>query len=118
MLGPAANGPTIKYATTDAGRDLLPWLRARRPPPYRPGPAARRVDVALGKRLRQARRFVGATPQELAAAMGVSAATVRRYETGARRMSPKRFAAAVVFFGLPMSWFFSEDGAPGNTPRR
>jgi transcriptional regulator with XRE-family HTH domain len=50
--------------------------------------------------------------------MGVSAATVRRYETGARRMSPKRFAAAVVFFGLPMSWFFSEDGAPGNTPRR
>jgi transcriptional regulator with XRE-family HTH domain len=70
----------------------------------------------MGQRLRQAGRVVGAPSQELAAAMGVSVATMRRYETGASRMPPKRFAAAVVFFGLAMSWFFS-DGPPGNAPR-
>jgi DNA-binding XRE family transcriptional regulator len=118
VLGPAVNSLVMDYGTADAGREVQPWLRARRPPPYRPGPTARRVDIELGKRLRQARLFVGATRQELAAAMGVSAATVGRYETGVRRMSPKRFAAAVIFFGLPMSWFFSDDGAPGKTPRR
>ena len=70
----------------------------------------------MGQRLRQARLFVGTTLQELAAATGESVATVRRYETGAKRMSSKRCAAAVVFFGLPMSWFSSDNGPPGNTP--
>jgi hypothetical protein len=113
MHGSAVACVTMEYGTATARRMPPPWLRARRPPPYRPGPAARRVDVELGQRLRQARLFVGVTPQELAAAMGVNVATVRRYETGARRMSPKRFAAAVVFLGLPMSWFFSDNGPRG-----
>jgi hypothetical protein len=107
---------TMEYGAATAGCELPPWLRTRRPPPYRPDPDARLIDVEMGQRLRQAGRVVGATSQELAAAMGVSVATMRRYETGASRMPPKRFAAAVVFFGLPMSWFFS-DGPPGNAPR-
>lgn len=100
---------TVTYAMSGAA---AAFLRARRPPPYAHGPAARQADVALGRRLRQARRLVGVSPQELGAAMGVGAATVRRYEAGARRMSPKRFASAVVFLGLPVSWYFRDDEAP------
>ncbi len=87
-------------------------LRARRAPPYRPGPAARAVDIAVGARLRRARLLTGASRRQLGEAMGVGAETVRRYETGARRMSPVRLAAAVRFLGLPLSWFFREDGPP------
>jgi ribosome-binding protein aMBF1 (putative translation factor) len=88
------------------------FLRARRPPPYRPGPASRALDVAVGARLRQARRLVGMSPEQLGQAIGVSAETVRRYETGARRMSPARLAAAVRFLGFSLAWFFGSDEPP------
>jgi DNA-binding XRE family transcriptional regulator len=87
-------------------------LRARRPPPYRSDASGRAVDTALGARLREARRLAGTTRQQLAEALGVTAGTVARYETGARRMSPMRLAAAVRFLGMPISWFFREDGPP------
>ncbi len=86
-------------------------LWARKPPSYRPE-RARAIDVTLGARLRQARLLVGASRQQLGEAIGVSAATVRRYEAGARRISPTRLAAAVRFLGLPLSWFFREDEPP------
>lgn len=87
-------------------------LRARRPPPYRPGPAARQVDALVGRRLRQARGLAGATREQLGEAIGVSAGTVRRYESGARRMPPARIVAAGRFLGFALSWFFREDDAP------
>ncbi|MGO8914598.1 MAG: helix-turn-helix domain-containing protein [Stellaceae bacterium] len=93
------------------------FLRTRRPPPYRPGPAARQVDAAIGRRLRQARRLLGASRGQLGKAIGVSAETVRRYETGARRMPPARFAAAIRFLGFGLSWFFRDDDPPA-PPRR
>jgi DNA-binding XRE family transcriptional regulator len=83
------------------------FLRARRPPPYRPSPSP--VDARLGRRLRAARELLGITQKQLGAAMGVSAAMVRRYESGARPLTPARFAAAVSFLGLPLSWFFRSD---------
>jgi DNA-binding XRE family transcriptional regulator len=89
------------------------FLRAPKPPPYTPGPGARELAIELGSRLRQARVMAGMTRQSLASAIGVSAATLRRYETGARRMPPARLAAAVVLLGLPLSWFFREPDAPG-----
>jgi DNA-binding XRE family transcriptional regulator len=88
------------------------FLRARKPPSYAPGPGARQVAVALGSRLRQARVMAGMTRQSLASAIGVTATTLRRYETGTRRMPPARLAAAVVLLGLPLSWFFREPDAP------
>lgn len=93
------------------------FLRARRPPPYRPGPAARQVDTAVGRRLREARREAGISLQQLGEAMGVSAETVRRYETGLRRMTPARLAAAVRFLGVPLAWFFSNGSPPAPTRR-
>ena len=100
----------MDYSLAVAGPHL--FLRAPKPPPYKPGPGARRAAVELGSRLRQARMMAGMTRQSLASAIGVSAATLRRYETGARRMPPARLAAAVVLLGLPLSWFFREPDAP------
>jgi DNA-binding XRE family transcriptional regulator len=92
------------------GTGLAPhgFLRTRRPPPYRHGPRARALDVALGARLREARLLAGASRQQLGQAIGVGAGTVRRYETGARRIGPARLVAAARFLGLPLSWFFPE----------
>jgi hypothetical protein len=87
------------------------YLRARKPPAYRPG--AQSLDALLGRRLRDGRQLVGVTQKELGAAIGVSAAMVRRYESGTRPLSPARFAAAVIYLGLPLSWFFQ-----GNDERR
>jgi DNA-binding XRE family transcriptional regulator len=97
------------FSAASAARGVL---RARRGPPYRPHPSVRTIDVAIGARLRQARLIAGATQQELGEALGVSARTIARYETGRRRMSPVRLAAAVRFLGVPLSWLFREDGAP------
>jgi DNA-binding XRE family transcriptional regulator len=93
------------------------FLWAPKPPPYRPGPAARQVSVAVGKRLRQARQMAGVTRPALAAAIGVAAATVGRYEAG-RRLPPARLAAAALFLGFPLSWFFREEEAPDAAPSR
>jgi ribosome-binding protein aMBF1 (putative translation factor) len=85
------------------------FLRARRPPPYEPRPASRQVDALVGRRLRQARGLAGASREQLGDAIGVSAETVRRYESGARRMPPARIVAATRFLGFALSWFFRDD---------
>lgn len=85
------------------------FLRARRPPRYEPGPASRQVDALVGRRLRQARGLAGASREQLGDAIGVSAETVRRYESGARRMPPARIVAATRFLGFALSWFFRDD---------
>lgn len=72
---------------------------------------SRQVDALIGKRLRAARRLAGASPQQLAAALGVSAQAVQKYETGARRLTAARLAAAVKFLGVPMSFLFKDETA-------
>lgn len=79
------------------------YLPARKQPPYRPGPSS--LDVEVGGRLRAGCQLVGVTQKELGTAMAVSPAMVRRYENGTRALSPSRFAAAVTYLGLPLSWF-------------
>ena len=91
--------------------ETQPFLWAPKPPPYRPAPGARRASLEVGRRLRQARRMAGLTRQALGAAIGVAPATVRAYESG-KRMPPPRLAAASLFLGVPLSWFFRESDAP------
>jgi DNA-binding XRE family transcriptional regulator len=101
-----------------ASPELRPFLRAREPPRYAPGAPNRRTARAVGRQLRRARLVAGATQEALGLALGVSADTIRRYESGKRRMPPRRLAAAVAFLGFPLSWFFREDDTPdGGEPR-
>lgn len=82
---------------------------SRRQPGKRRG---NRVDVMVGKRLREARLVAGASPQQLGAALGVSAQSVQKYESGARRLTAARLAAVVKFLGVPMSFLFKEEVPP------
>jgi transcriptional regulator with XRE-family HTH domain len=77
--------------------------------------AGRRVDAQIGRRLREARRLAGATPQQLAEALGVTAQALQKYETGARRLTAAQMAAAVKFLGVPMSFLIKEDTASAVT---
>ena len=77
--------------------------------------AERRIDAQIGRRLREARRLAGATPQQLAEALGVTAQALQKYETGARRLTAAQMAAAVKFLGVPMSFLIKEDTASAVT---
>jgi len=81
---------------------------SRRQPPRR----GNRVDVLVGRRLREARLTAGASRAQLAAVLGVSVPSVQRYESGARRLTAARLAAAVKFLGVPMSHLFKEEVSP------
>lgn len=75
------------------------------------------VDLALGRRLREARVLAGASQRELGEAIGVSPQAVQKYESGEKRLSAVRLAAAVKFLGVPMSFLFRDDAAPETTLR-
>jgi transcriptional regulator with XRE-family HTH domain len=49
-----------------------------------------RLDVAIGQRVRERRRGIGLSQQELAEALGVSFQQVQKYERGANRISFSR----------------------------
>jgi transcriptional regulator with XRE-family HTH domain len=88
---------------------------ARSRGPSRRQPGKRRVnqvDLLVGRRLREARVMAGASPEQLGAALGVSARSVQKYETGARRLTAARLAAVVKFLGVPMSFLFKEEVTP------
>jgi transcriptional regulator with XRE-family HTH domain len=70
------------------------------------------VDLLVGKRLREARLMAGASQQQLAAALGVGARSVQKYESGALRLTAARLAAVVKFLGVPMSFLFKEEVTP------
>lgn len=51
-----------------------------------------RLDVGLGHRVRERRRALGVTQQELAAAIGVTFQQVQKYERGSNRISFSKLA--------------------------
>ena len=85
---------------------------SRGPSRRRPGkPRVSQVDLALGRRLREARALAGVSQRTLGEAIGVSAQAVQKYESGEKRLSAVRLAAAVKFLGVPMSFLFRDDAA-------
>jgi transcriptional regulator with XRE-family HTH domain len=83
-------------------------LAKSRGPSLRQPRRGRQIDTLVGRRLREARLLAGASPQQLAAVLGVAAPELRKYETGARRLPAARLAVAVRFLGVPMSFLFME----------
>ena len=87
--------------------------QSRGPSRRQPGKRrANQVDIMVGRRLREARLSAGASPQQLGAVLGVSAQSVQKYESGARRLTAARLAAVVKFLGVPMSFLFKEEVTP------
>jgi transcriptional regulator with XRE-family HTH domain len=66
------------------------------------------IDVAVGRRLREARLLAGKSQEELGDAIGVSFQAVQKYEHGENRLSASRLFQAAQFLGRPVSFFFND----------
>jgi transcriptional regulator with XRE-family HTH domain len=71
------------------------------------------IDRHLGKRLRQRRRTLGLTQQQIAEAVGVRFQQIQKYECGANRISAARLWLLAKALEAPVGAFFdglTEDG--------
>ncbi|SKA34873.1 Transcriptional regulator, contains XRE-family HTH domain [Enhydrobacter aerosaccus] len=66
------------------------------------------VDIYIGLRLRQARALLGWNQQDLAAAVGLSAQQIQKYEIGANSLSAGRLYEFAAAMGVPVSYFFDD----------
>jgi transcriptional regulator with XRE-family HTH domain len=64
------------------------------------------IDRHLGKRLRQRRRTLGLTQQQIAEAVGVRFQQIQKYECGANRISAARLWLLAKALESPVSAFF------------
>ena len=69
------------------------------------------IDRHLGKRLRQRRRTLGLTQQQIAEAVGVRFQQIQKYECGANRISAARLWLLAKALEAPVGAFF--DGIEG-----
>src|SRR3954454_4648696 len=72
-------------------------------------PRAGALDVLIGKRMRERRRALGLTMQEVAAALGVPYQQLHKYETGANRLSAGRLFLLAGALGVEVGHFFGGD---------
>jgi len=70
----------------------------------------RQEDIHIGHRLRQRRRIVGMSQQDLAASVGVKFQQIQKYETGANRISGSRLYDIARSLRVPIGYFF--EGLP------
>ena len=64
------------------------------------------IDRHLGKRLRQRRRSLGLTQQQIAEAVGVRFQQIQKYECGANRISAARLWLLAKALEAPVGAFF------------
>ena len=67
------------------------------------------ADVALGRRLSEARRVANLTQRQMGDALGFSAAQWQKYEKGSNRISATCLPVIAEMTGKPIAWFFGED---------
>ncbi len=64
-------------------------------------------------RIREARKGAGySAPERFAVALGISAATLSRWERGLGEPSVSRLTAIAALTKQPLSFFFARNGAP------
>ncbi|MFC3693381.1 helix-turn-helix domain-containing protein [Chenggangzhangella methanolivorans] len=66
------------------------------------------VDVALGARIRVARKLSGFSQEKLAAEIGVTFQQLQKYEKGVNRCGPSRLTAIARSCGRPIEWFYGD----------
>ncbi len=65
-----------------------------------------RVDIHVGKRVRQRRWMIGMTQQQLADLVGIKFQQIQKYETGANRVSASRLYDIAEAMDAPVAFFF------------
>jgi len=71
---------------------------------------AHKVDIHVGKRIRQRRWLTGMTQQRLAELVGIKFQQIQKYETGANRVSASRLWDIADALEVDVSHFF--EGVP------
>jgi transcriptional regulator with XRE-family HTH domain len=74
------------------------------------------IDRHLGKRLRQRRRLLGQTQQQIAEAVGVRFQQIQKYECGANRISAARLWLLAKALEAPVGSFFEGIGDDVEAP--
>ena len=77
---------------------------------------AHKVDVHVGKRIRQRRWLAGMTQQTLAEMVGIKFQQIQKYETGTNRVSASRLWDIAEALGVDVAYFFEglrDDPAAG-----
>jgi transcriptional regulator with XRE-family HTH domain len=69
------------------------------------------ADVALGRRLSEARRVASLTQRQMGDALGFSAAQWQKYEKGTNRISATCLPVIARLTGKPLAWFFGDGTA-------
>lgn len=64
------------------------------------------IDLHVGRRLRQRRRFLGLTQQKLAEQVNIRFQQIQKYESGANRISASRLWSLSKALRVPVSYFF------------
>ena len=67
---------------------------------------AHKVDVHVGKRIRQRRWLIGMTQQKLAELVGIKFQQIQKYETGANRVSASRLWDIADALEVQVAFFF------------
>jgi ribosome-binding protein aMBF1 (putative translation factor) len=73
---------------------------------------ARYVQERLGRAIRQRRRMLDLTLQDLSAACGVSFQQVHKYESGLCSLSASQLWAIAAALDVPVSYFYESLAAP------
>lgn len=76
------------------------------------------VDVAVGRRIADARREVGLTQADLAAKIGVSLRAIDRYESGVVEPTPEVLELVAKATGVSMSGLTDTDAKPAHVVER
>lgn len=66
------------------------------------------VDTYVGKRIRERRKIMGMTQQNLAAELGLSFQQVQKYERGSNRVGAGKLVQLSRALDVPVSYFFEE----------
>ena len=67
---------------------------------------AHKVDIHVGKRIRQRRWLTGMTQQKLAEMVGIKFQQIQKYETGANRVSASRLWDIAYALDVNVAFFF------------
>lgn len=67
---------------------------------------AHKVDIHVGKMIRQRRWLTGMTQQKLAEMVGIKFQQIQKYETGANRVSASRLWDIADALGVHVAFFF------------
>jgi transcriptional regulator with XRE-family HTH domain len=69
----------------------------------------KKVDISVGKRLRQRRTMMGLSQEALAKGMGITFQQIQKYEKGTNAMNSHRLYTVGQFLNVPVSYFFEDE---------